>query len=103
MKVFLFFLRMMNYFVALIIIATWIYISCKKSGHEIVSTLLPSVMTLNVLAILQPKWQNNLGASFSDFKFKFSNIRYISTIGTQNKVKYGFFSINITIEKKILD
>ena len=53
----LFFLRIMKYFNT----------SCKISGLEFVSTLLPSVMIFNVLAILQPLWQSNLGVFFSDF------------------------------------
>ena len=57
----------MKYFVALIIIATLINTSCKIISLEIVSTLLPSVMAFNVLAILQPLGQNNSGTFFSDF------------------------------------
>ena len=66
-KAFLFFLCIMKYFVALIIIATLINTSCKIISLEIVSTLLPSVMAFNVLAILQPLGQNNSGTFFSDF------------------------------------
>ena len=70
---------MMKYFVALIIIATSINTSCKLSGLETISTLLPSVMAFNVLAILQPLGKNNLGASFSDFKFKISDFRFLNS------------------------
>ena len=47
-----------------------------KCSLEVVSTLLPSVMTFNVIAILQPLEQNNLEAFSSDFKFKISDFRF---------------------------
>ena len=92
-KAFLFFLWIMKFFIPLIIITT-----------SINTTFLPPVMTFNILAMLHPLEQNNLETFFSElliqnFGYKF---RSITSIGSKNMIKFGFFSININTPGKTL-